>query len=459
MPDLSSINPYTEETFAHHECHDEKKIEAILDAVSTAQRRWRATSIVDRANVLQAVAERLDDRRDALAELCTREMGKLIREARSEVEKCAWVCRYYAEHGASMLADEPLADEEGNKSFVARQPLGTLLAIMPWNFPYWQAFRCAAPALMAGNTVVLKHAGNVSGCALAIEQLFSGLDGAEQIFRTLLVSGSHASELIGDERIAATSLTGSDRAGSSVGAAAGEHLKPSVLELGGSDPFVVLDLDDEAKVLDTAVQARYMNSGQSCIAAKRFIVLDSVYDRFLEGFVSRASQRAMGDPTDEETGLAPMARDDLRDEVHEQVENARKRGARVVIGGDIPSRKGYFYPATVLADVPEDARAYREEVFGPVALVFRVPDEEAAVVLANDSPFGLGGSVWSCDVGRALAVARAIESGAVYVNRQMASDPRLPFGGIKRSGYGRELSHLGIREFVNEKTISVALGD
>jgi succinate-semialdehyde dehydrogenase/glutarate-semialdehyde dehydrogenase len=308
---------------------------------------------------------------------------------------------------------------------------------------------------MAGNTVVLKHAGNVTGCSLAIERLFEETPGAAGLLRSLVVSGERASGLIADPRIAAVSLTGSSAAGRAVGGAAGAALKPSVLELGGSDPFVVLDLDHEDSVLDNAVRSRYQNSGQSCIAAKRFLVHRRVYDRFVEGFVRRAAAKRPGDPLDPGTSLAPLARRDLRDEVAQQVDASRRGGATVALGGETSPGRGWFYPATVLLDARPGTPARDEEVFGPVATILRVASDDEAIALANESPFGLGGSVWSGNVERALAVARAIDSGAVYVNRMMASDPRLPFGGVKQSGYGRELSHLGIREFVNEKTIAI----
>jgi succinate-semialdehyde dehydrogenase/glutarate-semialdehyde dehydrogenase len=308
---------------------------------------------------------------------------------------------------------------------------------------------------MAGNTVVLKHAGNVTGCSLAIDRLFQETPGGEGLLRCLVISGERAGRLIGDPRIAAASLTGSTDAGRAIGGAAGAALKPSVLELGGSDPFVVLDLEHEEQVVENAVRSRFQNSGQSCIAAKRFIVLESVYDRFVEAFVARAARLLPGDPLDPATTLAPLARRDLRDEVARQVEGSRRAGATVALGGNVVPERGWFYPATVLLDLEPAAPAYRQEVFGPVAAIFRAADDDAAIARANDSPFGLGGSVWSGDVDRATVVARAMDCGAVYVNRMMASDPRLPFGGVKQSGYGRELSHLGIREFVNEKTVSI----
>jgi acyl-CoA reductase-like NAD-dependent aldehyde dehydrogenase len=453
----SSVSPHTERAIAEYPLATETEIEQALDGAVATQRDWRGRPFAERATALEGVAARLLAERDQLAELCTTEMGKLLGEARAEVEKCASACRYYAEHAEQQLADEALDDDDERRSFVARQPLGVLLAVMPWNFPYWQVFRCAAPALMAGNTVVLKHAGNVTGCSLAIERIFRDTPGAEGILRSIVLAGERAGELIDDPRVAAVSLTGSTGAGRAIGAAAGGALKPSVLELGGSDPFVVLDLEHEETVIENAVRSRYQNCGQSCIAAKRFIVVREVYDRFVEAFVERAHALLPGDPLDPATTLAPLARRDLRDEVAQQVEDSRRAGATVALGGEVPARRGWFYPATVLLQVRPAAPAYSEELFGPVATIFRVEDERAAVELANDSPFGLGGSVWSGDRERALSVARAIDSGAVYVNRMMASDPRLPFGGIKHSGYGRELSHLGIREFVNEKTISVAL--
>lgn len=454
---ISSINPATEEELQRYDQASDEKISQLLDTAIHAQKGWRVRDFSERAKLMQRLADRLEARKRELAELASSEMGKLSSEALGEVEKCAWVCRYYAEHAERMLGDTPLDDDNDKRSFVSYHPLGVVLAVMPWNFPYWQVFRCAVPAIMAGNAVVLKHASNVTGCALAIEELFREVDAPVGLFTTLIISGSRASELLADPRIAAASVTGSEKAGGSVASAAGLHIKPTVLELGGSDPFIVLDMDDADNIIANAVNSRFQNCGQSCIAAKRFIVSDSIFESFMDAFVSKVQRLAIGMPNDPATGLVPMARGDLRDELHEQVVDAREKGASIITGGEIPTGSGYFYPPTVITDLTPNCRLYAEEAFGPVAGVFRVRDAQEAVAMANASPFGLGGSVWCSDIERGIDVARQVESGAVYVNRMMASDPRLPFGGIKLSGYGRELSTMGIHEFVNRKTISAQL--
>lgn len=452
-----SINPATEEEVERYDQASNEQVSQLLDAAIHAQRNWRDSAFTARSELMIRLAHRLDERKRELAELASQEMGKLFSEAVGEVEKCAWVCRYYAEHGERMLSDTALDDDDDKRSFVSYHPLGIVLAIMPWNFPYWQVFRCAVPAIMAGNAVVLKHASNVTGCALAIEKLFREIDAPVGLFTTLIISGSRASELLSDSRIAAASVTGSEKAGGSVASAAGRHIKPTVLELGGSDPFIVLDMNNAEKIIANAVKSRFQNCGQSCIAAKRFIVVDGIFDAFMDAFVSEVQSLAIGMPNNPDTGLAPMARRDLRDELHKQVIDAKEKGATIVTGGDIPTGNGYFYAPTVITDLTPNCRLYGEEAFGPVAGVFRVRDANEAVAMANASSFGLGGTVWCSDIEVGIDVARRVESGAVYVNRMMASDPRLPFGGIKLSGYGRELSTMGIHEFVNRKTISVQL--
>ncbi len=452
---IKLINPTNGALIEELEYYSDSRVDQALDRVSKAQKSWRNTSYFERAALLKKLADLLERDKEKLAALATLEMGKLEPEAQAEVQKCALVCRYYAEHGEQFLADTPWPDDEENRTFTAWQPLGTVLAVMPWNFPFWQVYRCAAPAIMAGNTVVLKHASNVSKCALAMHQLFAEAADEKSLFETVLVSGKRASALLNDSRIQAASVTGSEVAGMSVASAAGDNLKPTVLELGGSDPFIVLDLEHKDSVLDNAIKSRFQNAGQSCIAAKRFIVLDNIYDEFVESFVDRCESLKLGDPNKQGTDLAPMARADLRDELHDLVSQATAHGATLLCGGEPAPGDGFYYPATVVTDIQENMALYREEAFGPVASVYRVANCEAAIQLANDSRFGLGGSVWGADLEVATDVARKVESGAVYVNRMMASDPRLPFGGIKYSGYGRELSKLGIREFVNAKTISV----
>jgi succinate-semialdehyde dehydrogenase/glutarate-semialdehyde dehydrogenase len=382
----------------------------------------------------------------------TLEMGKLIGEARSEIEKCAWVCDFYAEHGANFLADE-LIDSDAGRSLVAYQPLGTVLAVMPWNFPFWQVFRFAAPALMAGNTAVLKHASNVPGCAIAIEEVFLEAGLPQNVFRTLLIPAGRVNRVIEDKRVHAVTLTGSEAAGRAVAATAGHQIKKTVLELGGSDPFIVLEDADLDAAVKTAVISRFLNAGQSCIAAKRFIPVAAIADEFVGRFKEAVEELRCGDPMAEGVTLAPMARLDLREELHQQVIESITKGAVAVTGCTPMSGEGAYYQASILDRVVPGMRAYREEFFGPVALILRAADEVEAIRIANDSPFGLGGSVWTRDTARGERVARKLQCGAAFVNGLVKSDPRLPFGGIKHSGYGRELARHGIREFVNAKTI------
>jgi succinate-semialdehyde dehydrogenase/glutarate-semialdehyde dehydrogenase len=381
-------------------------------------------------------------------------MGKTIASAEAEVDKCAWGCEFYAEHAQRYLADE-LVVTDATKSFVRYDPLGPVLAVMPWNFPFWQVFRFAAPALMAGNVAILKHAANVPGCAVAIEEVFRKAGFPAGVMTTLLVSSDRVQSLIEHPAIRAITLTGSDRAGESVAAAAGKQLKKTVLELGGSDPFIVLADADPAAVAGQAAKARTINSGQSCIAAKRFIVDEAIADRFENAFAEQMKNLQVGDPLDRATEVGPLAREDLVDSLDEQVRRTISAGAKLLAGGQRLSRKGYFYAPTVLANVEPGMPAFDEETFGPVAAITRATDEAHAIELANRSPFGLAASIWTGDPARGEALAAQIESGAVFVNEISKSDPRLPFGGVKRSGYGRELAEFGIREFVNIKTIYV----
>jgi succinate-semialdehyde dehydrogenase/glutarate-semialdehyde dehydrogenase len=453
---LQSINPTTGDVLATFEEFSDQQVDNALQQAHDASKSWRTASYGERAARLQSVARMLRAQKARLAALATSEMGKPIVEAEAEVEKCAWNCDFYAEHAADFLADEHV-ETNATESYVAFEPLGVVLAIMPWNFPFWQVIRFAAPALMAGNGVVLKHASNVPGCALAVEELFSdtaaGFPHPHGLFRTVLVPGSRVESLIADPRIQAVTLTGSSEVGERVASAAGRHLKKQVLELGGSDPFIVLadaDLDAAAAV---AVRARNQNNGQSCIAAKRFIVEEPVADQFIDRFAAAVKALHVGDPMQRDTNVGPLARGDLRDTVAEQVERSVSSGAHRVVGGSPMNGKGYFYAPTVLDGVRSDMPAFREEVFGPVAAVIRARDPEDAIRLANDTEYGLGSALWTRDIARAKELARRIEAGNVFINGMVASDPRLPFGGIKRSGYGRELGVFGIREFVNIQTV------
>ncbi len=452
---LQSINPATGEILETFDETSGQELERTLASAHAAFVEWRTAPFARRAQRLQEAARVLRARKAEYARAMTLEMGKPIVQAEAEVDKCAWVCEYYAEHGEALLAEQP-RQTDASRSYVRFDPLGPVLAVMPWNFPFWQVFRFAAPALMAGNAAVLKHASNVPRCALAIEEVFTAAGFPRGLFATVLVGSSAVAALIADPRIVAVTLTGSDLAGSKVAEHAGRALKKTVLELGGSDPFIVLADADLAAAARTAADARLVNSGQSCIAAKRFIVVEPVADRFLERFLDELRSRRVGDPMARETQVGPLARVDLRDALQRQVEESVKRGARLLLGGKIPPGKGAFYPPTLLAAVDKGVPAFDEETFGPVAAVVRAKDETDAVRLANDSAFGLGASLWTQDRARAERVAAQIEAGAVFVNGLVKSDPRLPFGGIKRSGYGRELSEYGIREFVNIKSVWIA---
>ncbi|VAW94133.1 Succinate-semialdehyde dehydrogenase [NAD]; Succinate-semialdehyde dehydrogenase [NADP+] [hydrothermal vent metagenome] len=449
-----STNPATGEAGKQFASWDAEQLDAALAAVDAAHPAWSVTVMAERSALMRQLGEVLRARRDELAALMTLEMGKLIGEARAEVEKCALGCDYYAEHAPRFLADEPVASDAG-KSYVAYQPLGTVLAVMPWNFPLWQVFRFAIPALMAGNSGLLKHASNVPQCALAIESVIREAGFPDNVFRTLMIDARQVAEVIRDPRVHAVTFTGSESAGRQVAACAGEHLKKSVLELGGSDAFVVLEDADLDLTVPQALNSRFINSGQSCIAAKRFIVVDAIADAFVTRFRAAVEVLRPGDPRDEATTFAPMARLDLRDELHRQVLDSIAAGAQVVTGGAPVEGPGWWYQATILDRVTAGMPAFDEELFGPVAAVIRVADEAEALAVANGSRFGLGGSVWSADTARGERFACRLQSGVAFVNGMVKSDLRLPFGGIKASGYGRELSLHGIREFVNAKTIWV----
>jgi len=453
---LVSTNPATGEDIASYPVHTHEEVEAFLAQTSSVQLTWADTSFDTRGAVLHAAAVQLRDRVDELAELMANEMGKPITGGRAEVEKCAVTCEYYAEQAAEMLADTS-RDSDLSQAWTVFEPLGTVLAVMPWNFPLWQVFRFAAPGLMAGNAGVLKHASNVSGSALEIENILAEAGLPEGMFRTLLLPSDRIAEIIEDDRISAVTLTGSEPAGRSVAETAGRCLKPSLLELGGSDPYVVLADADVAHAAEVCAGSRLTNSGQSCIAAKRFIVADEIYDEFKDAFLAELDQAVVGNPLDPDTTVGPQAREDLRDGLHEQVERSIEAGAALLRGGVVPDGPGAFYPVTALEDVGPGNPAFDEEMFGPVAPLVRATDEDHAIALANDSDFGLGGAVFTTDVERGFEIAaHRIRTGSCFVNAKVASDPRLPFGGIGNSGYGRELSEMGIRTFVNAKTVAVA---
>ncbi|PKD44438.1 NAD-dependent succinate-semialdehyde dehydrogenase [Rhodohalobacter barkolensis] len=452
---LQSINPVNEELIKEYEEHTDSEIENILKRNDKAFKSWRTVDFGHRADLMRKAGDVLRNNRDEYAELMTREMGKPISGARAEVDKCAWVCDYYAENGEAFLNDE-IIETDASKSFVTFEPLGSVLAVMPWNFPFWQVFRFAVPGLMAGNAGLLKHASNVTGCALAIEDVFKKAGFPEDLFRTLKIGSSKVAGVIENPIIKAVTLTGSVPAGKAVAEKAGSELKKTVLELGGSDPYLILDDADIDKAIPTCVNSRLINNGQSCIAAKRFIVVESRFEEFEEKFVEEMKNRTMGDPMDDSFDLGPQARNDLRDELHDQVKRSIDKGAKCLLGGEIPDRKGAWYPPTVLTDVKQGMAAYEEELFGPVAAIIKAKDEEEAIQIANDSIFGLGAAVFTEDLGKGEKIAsKKLNAGNCFVNSLVKSDPRLPFGGIKESGYGRELSHFGIKEFVNVKTVYV----
>jgi len=452
---MDVINPATGETIESYDEHDASEVEACLESADDAFQTWRERSVREREEMLAAAGDELLSRTRHYAEIMTREMGKPITQAVSEIEKCAWVCDHYAEYTSSYLDPEAYPSPPGSQVRTVYDPLGPVLAVMPWNFPFWQVFRFAAPYLTAGNVGLLKHASNVPGCALAIEEVFENAGYPDGVFQTLLIGSGQVEDVLCDDRVRAATLTGSGPAGRAVAETAGRELKKTVLELGGSDPFIVLDDADLDEAASTGAWARNLNGGQSCIAAKRFLVHEEVYDGFLERFVNEVEALTVGDPTREETDVGPQARERFVDELHRQVRESVEAGATVVTGGEPLDREGAFYPPTVLADVPADCPVAREETFGPVAAVMRVSDEDEAVGEGNNTPFGLGASIWTADRDRGRRLARRIDAGCVYVNQLVKSDPRVPFGGVKDAGYGRELSGPGIREFVNRKTVWV----
>ena len=452
---IASINPATGEGLKEFASFDDSEIEKRLQRAERAFAAYRRVPFAKRTQLMMAAASLLHRGKEEFARIITLEMGKLFRAAMEEVEKCVRGCRFYAENGERFLGDEA-AQTDAARSYVRYEPLGPVLAIMPWNFPFWQVFRFAAPALMAGNVGLLKHASNVPQCALAIEQIFCRAGFDDGIFQTLLIEPKQVEKVIVDPRVKAVTLTGSEKAGSEVASTAGRHIKKSVLELGGSDAFIVMPSADFEGALSTAIKARTINSGQSCIAAKRFFVADEIYDDFLQQFVERMRALKIGDPFDETTDLGPLATEQILQGVDEQVQKSIAAGAKLLTGGNRIHGPGFFYEPTVLVDVPKESPAYREEVFGPVASVFRVRDADEAVEVANDTTFGLGASAWTNDPAEQELLTSELETGMVFINAMVASDPRLPFGGVKRSGFGRELGAAGIREFTNTKTIWIS---
>lgn len=452
---MQSINPFSGEIIQNYQEYSSSEVKQIINQVNDTFQQWKHTSMDYRANLMRNLQAKLLVKKDDLAAIMVAEMGKVEHEALGEINKCALACRYYADHAETFLKNE-FIQTEASESYISYQPIGTILAVMPWNFPFWQVFRFLAPALMAGNTGVLKHAANVSGCALAIEQLVREAGFPENVFRTLLIGSSGVKEIIENPLIKAVTLTGSTPAGKAVASAAGHALKKSVLELGGSDPYIILEDAAVENAARLCVTSRLLNAGQSCIGAKRFIVADQIYDAFTAEFVRLMGEATFGDPRNPQTTIGPLARKDLRHELHLQVEKSREMGAKVLLGGYIPNGEAALYPPTVLANVVPGMPAYHEELFGPVAVLFRVNTEEEAIQIANDTVFGLGAGIFTAHIEKGKQLAeKGLDAGCVFVNDFVKSDPRLPFGGVKESGYGRELSSVGIREFVNIKTIVV----
>jgi succinate-semialdehyde dehydrogenase/glutarate-semialdehyde dehydrogenase len=448
---LKSVNPANGELLATIDEYTPEQVECIVAGTEAAFRSWRVTPVERRSVLLRRMSDVLLAQKERWAAIAVREMGKTLKSAIAEVEKCALVCRHYAEHGPSFIADEPVPTEMD--SSIRYLPIGVVLAVMPWNFPYWQVFRFLAPALMAGNAALLKHASNVPQCALAIEEIMRQAGAPEDVFRVLLIGSKRVAQIVRDPRVAAITLTGSEGAGMQVAAEAARALKKCVLELGGNDPFIVLPSADLDKAVATAVTARIANNGQSCVCAKRFIIHKDMYDHFAQAFTEKLAALRIGDPMIDGTELGPLATEDGLVTLEQQVTKSVEAGARLLTGGKRIDGPGYFYAPTVLANIPLDAPAYREEIFGPVAMLFRAEDLDHAIRLANDTPFGLGSSVWTNDPFEQQRCATEIEAGQTFINMMVVSDPRLPFGGIKLSGYGRELGALGLREFTNIKTV------
>ena len=452
---MEAINPATGEQIGSYEEHTDDEIDRTLETATETFEEWRDRPLREREELLASAADVLRENKQRYAETMTKEMGKPISQAVGEVEKCAWACDHYAEYAGSYLEAEQFPSPPGTEVRTVHDPLGPVLAVMPWNFPFWQVIRFAAPYLTAGNVGVLKHASNVPGCAMALEEVFEEAGYPEGAFQTLLVGSDRMDDVIADDRIRAATLTGSGPAGRAVAETAGRHLKKTVLELGGSDPFIVLDDADLDSAVETGVVARTLNGGQSCIAAKRFVLHDAIAEEFTDRLVAEFEELTVGDPMDEDTDVGPQADPDLMADLHEQVEASVEAGATVLTGGEPLDRDGAYYPPTVLTDIPRGCPADTEETFGPVAAVYTVDEEEEAIELANATRFGLGASLWTEDRDRGRRLARGIDAGCVYINELTKSDPRIPFGGVKDSGYGRELSEGGIKEFVNRKTVWV----
>lgn len=452
---MQSINPATEQLLKEYKDHSNEELKEIIEQTQETFKAWKNTSFQDRSKLMMNAANVLKSEKEHYAAIMTAEMGKPLKESRAEIEKCAWVCEYYAENASDFLKDEAI-ETDASKSYVHYEPLGIVLAIMPWNYPFWQVFRFAAPGLMAGNAALLKHAPNVPGCAEAIESVFKKAGFPEGLFANLFISNEQTSTVIEHQDVKAVTLTGSTRAGKEVAKQAGAVLKKCVLELGGSDPYIILEDADLNLAVETTVASRLKNNGQSCISAKRFIVPESIKLEFEQRLIEEMQSYAYGDPTDEGNDLGPLVGEKYRDQLHDQVKRSMEAGARCLLGGHVPDMKGYYYPPTILTDVKKGMPAYEEELFGPVASVITVKDEEEAMMVANDTFYGLGGAIFSKDIERAeYLAATKLEAGSCFVNAMVQSDPRLPFGGINESGFGRELSHHGIKEFVNMKTVYV----
>lgn len=451
---VTTYNPYTLNPLRTYPYTTEIETDTAIESAHTAHLAWRNQTVQHRSQALLAIADILAQQKQSLAELATEEMGKTLASANSEIEKCIWVCQYYASHAESFLTQENI-QTEATESYVQYEPLGVILAVMPWNFPFWQVFRFAAPALVAGNTCILKHASNVSGCALAIERVISDARLPADVFRSLILPASAIPRVIEHPHIKAVTMTGSTQAGRTIGKVAGNAIKKSVLELGGSDPYIILADADISLAAKKCTASRLINNGQSCIGAKRFIVVESVREAFEKALLHEMQQVKMGDPFEPETILGPMAKASLREELHEQVTRSVAAGATCLLGGTIPEMPGNFYPPTILTHVRQGMAAYHEELFGPVASIISVKNESEAVVVANDSEFGLGAAVFSSDISAARKIAQRLDVGSCAINDLVKSDPRLPFGGVKGSGYGRELSHYGLKEFVNIKTVVI----
>ncbi|WP_436516754.1 NAD-dependent succinate-semialdehyde dehydrogenase [Ekhidna sp. To15] len=452
---MQAINPATEEPLKIYENHSNQQMLEVIEQAHAAFSKWKSTSFENRARLMKNAANLLRKGKSEYARIMTQEVGKPLKESKAEIEKCAWVCEYYAENTEGFLSDEHI-ETEGSKSYISYQPLGLVFAIMPWNYPFWQVFRFAAPGLMAGNGAILKHAPNVPGCAEAIESIFIKAGFPERLFSNLFIATDQASEVIKHRHVKAVTLTGSTKAGKAVAEQAGAHLKKCVLELGGSDPYIIFEDADLNLAIETTVASRLKNNGQSCISAKRFIVPSSIKEEFESKLLEVMGTYRYGDPLIGSNDLGPLVGEKYRDQLHDQVKRSIKAGAKCILGGEIPNMKGYYYPPTILTGVRKGMPAYEEELFGPVASVIVVNDEKEALEVANDTIYGLGGAIFSRDVAKAERLAATkLNAGSCFVNAMVQSDPRLPFGGINESGFGRELSHHGIMEFVNMKTVYV----